>query len=133
IDLIDRVVEVEAGASGPRQTESSHERLIAMVPATQRQAVLVRERGQIVRMRRGHHETNQGTALSGWSEHTHPGQFCQTFHRVFGSRPSCSKIAARPIPSMYSMAAPRPIAPAMFGVPASNRCGAFLNMLFFRV
>src|SRR5207237_2598388 len=84
IDLIDRVVEVEAGASGPRQTESSHERLIAMVPATQRQAVLVRERGQIVRMHRGHHETNQSTALSGSSKHTHPGQFCQTFHRVFG-------------------------------------------------
>src|SRR5437762_13824020 len=107
IYLIDRVIEVEAGASGPRQTESSHERLIAMVPATQRQAVLVRERGQIVRMRRVHHETNQGTALSGWSKHTHPGQFCQTLHRVFGQPSVVFKNRRASDSLMYSMAAPR--------------------------
>src|SRR5438477_12144299 len=82
IDFLCRVVEVKARASCPRHAESPHQRLVAMVPATQRQAVLVRESGEIVRMRRVHHKPNKCAALFYWPETARPRQFRETLCRV---------------------------------------------------
>ena len=55
-----------------------------MVSAAQRQALLVREGCQIVRMRRFHHETNQRATLPGWSENAHARHFREALDRVCG-------------------------------------------------
>ncbi len=45
---------------------------------------------------------------------------------------SCSAIASMPTSARKSTAAPIPIAPAMFGVPASNLCGTSAQVLSSR-
>src|SRR5438270_13150269 len=48
LDLLDRVVKIEARASCSRHTEPTHQRLVTMVSAAHGQPILVRERGEIV-------------------------------------------------------------------------------------
>src|ERR1700737_376528 len=55
-----------------------------MMPAAKRQSVLIGKRGEIMRMRRVHHETNQRTARRSWSEDAHSRQFREAFHGVAG-------------------------------------------------
>src|SRR5437899_1836635 len=75
IDFFHRVVEVEAGASGPWHTEPAHQRLVAMMSTAHSQPVLIRERGEIVRMRRVHDKPNEGTAFFLWTKHASSRQF----------------------------------------------------------
>src|SRR5438552_4075210 len=53
-----------------------------MVTATHRQSVLICERGQIVRMRGLHYETDKRATVCTRSEDAHPGQLSEAFHRV---------------------------------------------------
>ena len=48
-----------------------------MVPAAHGQTVLIRERGQIVRMRSVHHKSYERAALSGRPENARAGQFSE--------------------------------------------------------
>ena len=73
IDFFCRVVKVEARACCPGHAEPPHQRLVAMMPAAQSQAVLVRECGEIVRVHRVHYKSNKRAALSGWPENMHTG------------------------------------------------------------
>ncbi len=82
IDLLHRIVEVEAGARCARHAEAAHQRLIAMMPAAHGQPVLIRERGQIVRMRSIHDEPNQRAALSGRPQNACTRQFAEPLGRV---------------------------------------------------
>src|SRR5262245_48273877 len=50
IDFRRRVVKIKAGARGGRHAESLHERLIAMVPAAQGDATLIRDGDDVVGM-----------------------------------------------------------------------------------
>src|SRR5438876_9221774 len=53
-----------------------------MMSAAHGQAVLVRECGEIMRMRRVHDEPNQGAALFLWTKDADSGQFSETLTRV---------------------------------------------------
>src|SRR4051794_8788535 len=55
-----------------------------MMAAAHGQPVAISERGEIVRMRCLHHETNEPATLSGRSENAQAGQFRETLHRVVG-------------------------------------------------
>ena len=82
IDLLHRVVEVEARARCAGHTEPTHQRLVAMMSAAHRQPVLIRERGEIVRMRSVHDEPNQRTALFLWPKDARARQFADALSRV---------------------------------------------------
>src|SRR5436309_4348596 len=58
IDFLAVVIKIEARARRSREAETFHERLIAMVPAAQRQPVTIRKRREVVRMGRVHDETD---------------------------------------------------------------------------
>src|SRR5256885_16659293 len=77
IDFLHRVVKIKAGASCTGHAEPAHQRLIAMMTATHGQTVLVRERGQIMRMRSVHHKSYERAALSGRPENSRAGQFSE--------------------------------------------------------
>ena len=53
-----------------------------MMPAAHRQPVLIRERGQIMRMRSVHDKPNQRTALLLWPKNARPRQFVDAISRV---------------------------------------------------
>src|SRR5882762_10362376 len=53
-----------------------------MMPSSQRQSVLVGERGEIMRMRCIHHKSNQGATLLGWSKNARPWQFDQAIECI---------------------------------------------------
>src|SRR6266480_6250241 len=63
IDLLHRVVEVEACARCSRYAEATHKRLVAMMAAAHGQPILIRKRGQIVRMRSVHDKPNKRAPL----------------------------------------------------------------------
>src|SRR5258706_11362287 len=75
IDLLHRVVEVEARASCAGHTEPAHQWLVAMMPAAHRQPVLIRERGQIMRMRSVHYKSNERAALFSRPQNARARQF----------------------------------------------------------
>ena len=68
IDLLHRVVEVETRARCARYAEAAHQWLVAMMPAAHGQAILIRERGQIVRMRSVHDKPNERAPLFLWTK-----------------------------------------------------------------
>ena len=70
-----RVVKIKARASRSWHTKPAHQRLVAMVSAAHRQPVLIRERGQIVRMHRVHHKSYERPTLFGWPKNARTGQF----------------------------------------------------------
>src|SRR5438093_6452161 len=82
IDLLYGVVKIEARTSCPRHAEPVHQRLIAMMSTAHGQPVLVRERCEIVRMRRVHDKPNKCAALFYWPENARPRQVCETLRRV---------------------------------------------------
>ena len=53
-----------------------------MMPAAHRQPVLIRERGQIMRMRSVHDEPNQRTTLLLWPQNARARQFADALSRV---------------------------------------------------
>src|SRR5215475_14465506 len=63
IDLLHRVVEIEARTRCARDSEPAHQRLVAMMPAAHREPILIRKRGQIVRMRSVHDKPNKRTSV----------------------------------------------------------------------
>ena len=73
IDFVFRVIKIETGARRSGQAKFSHQRLIAMMSAAQRQSTLIGERGQIVRMHALHDKTNERAALFLRSEQRMPG------------------------------------------------------------
>ena len=82
IDFLHRIVKIKAGASCAGHAEPTHQRLIAMMTAAHRQPVLIRERGQIMRMRSLHHKSYERAALSGRPENSRARQFIETLGRV---------------------------------------------------
>jgi hypothetical protein len=63
IDFLHRVVEIEARPRCARDAEATHQRLVAMMAAAHGQPILIRKRGQIVRMRSVHDKPNERAAL----------------------------------------------------------------------
>src|SRR5437764_8882491 len=68
IDLLDRVIEIKACASGTRYAEPSHQRLITMMSTAHRQAILICKRGQIVRVRSIDDKPDQSAPLFPWTK-----------------------------------------------------------------
>ena len=68
IDLLHRVVEVKTRARCARYAKATHQRLVAMMPAAHGQPILIRKRGQIVRMRSVHDKPNKRAPLFLWTK-----------------------------------------------------------------
>ncbi len=75
IDLFNRVVKVEARASCPRNAKPAHQRLVTMMSAPHGQPILIRERGEIVRMRCVHYKSYERAALFLWTKDASARQF----------------------------------------------------------
>src|SRR4029077_6132448 len=63
IDFLRRVVEIKAGASCSRHSDTAHQPFITMMSAAHSQSILIGERGQIVWVRSVHDKSNECTAL----------------------------------------------------------------------
>ena len=70
IDLLHRVVKIKTRARRARYLKATHQRLVAMMPAAQGQPILIRVRGQIVRMRCVHDKPNERGPFFLWTEDT---------------------------------------------------------------
>ena len=68
IDFLYRVVEIETRARCARHLEATHQRLVAMMSTSHRQAILIRERSEIVWMRSFHDKANERAALLLWTK-----------------------------------------------------------------
>ena len=121
------VVEIEARARGAGHAELAHERLVAVMAAAQGEAVLVGVGGEIVRVRPVHDEADEAAALAARAEDAHAGNLREAVDRALRElRVVREDALAADARRGNRMAAARPMAPAMFGVPASKRCGAGL-------
>src|ERR1700720_679825 len=75
INFFAGAVEIKTGAGRPGHAKPSHQRLIAMMTTAHGETVTIGKGGEIVRMRRLHHETDDSAAVSLRSNHSQPGQF----------------------------------------------------------
>src|SRR6266487_487038 len=82
IDLLHRVVEVEARARCARYAEATHQWLVAMMPAAHGQPILIRKCGQIVRMRSVHDKANKRAPLFLWTKDARSRHFTEALSCV---------------------------------------------------
>ena len=72
IDLLHRVVKIKTRTRCARYLKSTHQRLVAMMPAAHGQAILIRKRGQIVRMHSVHDKPNERAPFFLWTKDARP-------------------------------------------------------------
>src|SRR5262245_34549916 len=81
-----RVVKIETRASGPREPQLPHQRLCAVMPATQSESLFVRECREVVRMRPFRVECDECATAIARPENPDAGNALQSRKRVSSKR-----------------------------------------------
>src|SRR5438445_11813800 len=82
IDFLAVTIKIKTRSRASSDPEAAHERLIAMMSTAHRESVAIGKRGQIVRMRRVHDETDYAGAILLWPDYAQSWHFSHSVQCV---------------------------------------------------